>query len=213
MDWQVLWGYRAALAQSFELTLVIALLSIIGSFVVGTIIGCVGALPGFFPARIVGLYVEPMRNIPAVIKLFFLYFLLGMDGILAGICALVLHHSAYIADIISSGFSAIPREQTEAGIACGHSYAQVFRYILLPQGFRIVLPSITSQFVDVVKNSAVCMFVGTQELTWQTQQIASDTFRGFEAATAVTLLYLAISAVVVAGMTMLQRYLSYGRPS
>jgi His/Glu/Gln/Arg/opine family amino acid ABC transporter permease subunit len=207
MDWHVLWGYREALWHAFALTSIISLLAIAGSLTVGTCAGCIGALPQGLAPRLVAAYVELMRNIPAVILLFFLYFVVGMNAIAAGVLGLTLHHSAYIADVTSAGFRSISREQVEAGIACGHSYPQIFRYILIPQAIRIVLPSMTSQFVAVVKNSAICMLLGIEDLTWQTQEIASSTFRGFEAATAVTVLYLAISMIIVLGMSLLDSYL------
>ena len=208
MQWHVLWEYHDQLLHSFLLTSVISVLSIIGCFVIGTVAGCIGALPWALTSRLIEAYVELMRNIPAVIPLFFFYFLIGMNPLLSSVLALTLHHSAYIADITSAGFRSIPREQFEAGIACGHSYPQIFRFILIPQGFGIIVPSMTSQFIAVVKNSAICMLIGLEDLTWQTQQIASDTFRGFEAATAVTVLYLLISISVVLAMTALRAYLS-----
>src|SRR5580704_473164 len=156
MNWHVLWEYREALWHSFALTSIISALSIVGSFTVGTCAGCVGALPGGIASRLVAVYVELARNVPAVVILFFLYFVVGMDAITAGVLGLTLHHSGYIADVTSAGFKSISREQFEAGVACGHSYAQIFYYILIPQAVRIILPSMTSQFIGVVKNSAIC---------------------------------------------------------
>jgi len=207
MDWHVLWEYREALWHSFVLTCVICALSIVGSFVVGTCAGCIGALPGEVASRFVSAYVELMRNVPAVIILFFLYFIVGIDAITAGVLGLTLHHSAYIADVTTAGFRSISREQFEGGVACGHSYPQIFYHILIPQEFRNTLPSMTSQFIGVVKNSAVCMFIGVEDLTWQTQEISSTTFRGFEAAAAITLLYLVISISIALGMNALQSHL------
>ncbi len=162
MQWHVLWEYHDQLLHSFLLTSVISVLSIIGCFVIGTVAGCIGALPWALTSRLIEAYVELMRNIPAVIPLFFFYFLIGMNPLLSSVLALTLHHSAYIADITSAGFRSIPREQFEAGIACGHSYPQIFRFILIPQGFGIIVPSMTSQFIAVVKNSAICMLIGTR---------------------------------------------------
>jgi polar amino acid transport system permease protein len=207
MDWHVLWEYHEALWHAFALTILISAFSIVGSFTVGTCAGCVGALPEGVASRLVAAYIELMRNLPAVIILFFFYFIVGMDAITASILSLTLHHSAYIADVTAAGFKSVSREQFEAGVACGHSYVQIFYYILIPQAIRNVFPSLTSQFIAVIKNSALCMLVGVEDLTWQTQEIASSTFRGFEAATAVTFLYLLIAVAVAVAMTALRRYL------
>ncbi len=198
MDWGLVWGYRAVLLDGLLLTLQLSVLSILGSLVLGAVIGCAGALPGFLAQRTVGLYIEVLRNLPVVVKLFFLYFVVGLDAMAAALIGLITHQSAYIADIVTSGFRAIPREQSEVAWSCGHGRAQIFAHVLLPQVFRIVMPPMMTQFVEVVKNSATAMLIGVEELTFQTQQIESETFRGFEAATTATLLYVAV-ALAVAG--------------
>ena len=193
MDWAILWHYRGALWEGFLATLGLSAASIVGSFLVGTIVGCIGSLAGFLGPRLASLYVEPLRNVPLVVKLFFLYFVAGLDAIWASIISLILHQSAYIADVVSAGLRSIPRGQIEAARALGHGSPQIFSFVLLPQALRVVIPPLTSQFIEVVKNSSVVMLIGVQELTFQTQAIEDKTFRGFEAATAVTVLYVVIA--------------------
>ncbi len=86
----------------------------------------------------------------------------------------------------------------------GHGWTQVFRYVLLPQVLRVVMPPMTTQYVAVVKNSAVVALISVQDLTFETQQINVETFRGFEAATATTVLYILIAMAVIGTMTWLQ---------
>lgn len=207
MNWGIVWEYRAALWHGLLLTLQISFWSILGSFLLGTVIGCLATLPSFIVRRFVAAYVEILRNIPSVVKLFFLYFVVGLDAMPAAIIGLVTHQSAYIADMIASGFRAVPREQFEAAYACGHTRPQIFRWVMLPQVFRIILPTLTTQFIEVLKNSAAAMLLGIEELTFQTQQIESQTFRGFEAATVVTGLYLALAMVIVGAMHAVERRL------
>jgi len=210
MHWPVLWEFREALLDGLRLTLMLSAIAIAGSFLLGTAMGCIGSLPGFLARRIVGLYVEIMRNLPIVVKLFLLYFVFGFDAIPAGLIALITHQGAYIADVVAAGFRTVPREQGEAAWSQGLTRIQAFRAVLLPQVFRSILPPMTSQFIEVVKNSAVVMLIGVQELTFQTQHIEHQTLRGFEAATAVTLLYLAMALLIAAGMTAVQRRLNRG---
>lgn len=212
MDWSVVWDYREALWTGLRFTLELSVLSIAGSFVLGTVIGCIGALPGFLAPRLVAAYVELLRNIPVVVKLFFLYYAVGLDAMPAALIGLITHQSAYIADVVASGFRSVPREQLEAGWACGHTYPQIFRHVLLPQLFRFVLPPTTTQFIEILKNSAVAMLIGVEELTFQTQRIESETFRGFEAATAVTLLYLALALAIAGSMSVVERRLKARQP-
>ena len=208
MHWAVIWEYRGALWDGLLLTLELSSVSIVGSLILGTIVGCVATLAGFFASRIARIYVEAVRNVPVVVKLFILYFALGLDAMPASLLALVVHQSAYIADVIASGFRSIPLEQIESARATGLSRTQVFRYVTLPQVYRLTLPPLTSQFIEVVKNSAVVMLIGLQEMTFQTQSIEAETFRGFEAATAVTILYLVIALGISLAMSRIQRRLS-----
>ena len=207
LHWEVVWEYRGALADGLRLTLELSVFSLAGSLALGALVGCLGAMPGYFGPRLVAAYVELLRNLPVVVKAFFLYFAVGLDALPAGYLALITHQSAYIADVLAAGFRAIPKEQTEAALALGHGNAQIFIHILLPQVFRLVLPPLTNQFIEVVKNSAIVMLIGLEELTFQAQNIESETFRGFEAAMAVTLLYVLIAFVVAGGMALLQRRL------
>jgi len=205
MHWEVIWRYREVLWNGFVFTLELSVLSIIGSLVVGVAMGCLGALPSFFLRKLVATYVEVLRNLPVVVKLFFLYFVLGLEAMPAAVIGLVTHQSAYIADLVAAGLRAVPREQSEAAYACGHGRWQIYRHILLPQALRIVAPPMTSQFIEVVKNSSTAMLIGVEELTFQTQAIESETYRGFEAATTVTLIYLVMALAIAGGMALLER--------
>lgn len=208
MEWSIIWHFKEALYTGLLQTLYLAGAGIPCALLLGVALACVASLPGPYPGEIVSYFVSPMRNLPIVVKLFFFYFVLGMDAFPASLLTLVLHHSAYICDITTAGLRSVPREQVEAAGACGHSYPQIFRHILLPQGLRASMPPLTSQFVDVVKNSSVCMMVGIEDLTFQTQEIAHITFRGFEAATAVSVLYLMITCVIAIVMNTLRRTLA-----
>jgi polar amino acid transport system permease protein len=206
MHWATLWEYRQALVDGLVRTLMLTGAAIPTSLVLGVVLGCIAATTGWIGRELVAMFVSPMRNLPIVVKLFFFYFVLGMEAWPAGIATLVLHHAAYIAEITRAGIRSVPREQFEAARACGHSLWQVFRLVIIPQVMRVILPSLTSQFIDVVKNSSVCMLVGLQELTFQTQEIDHITFRGFEAATAASVLYLAVAVVIAFAMYLLRRF-------
>lgn len=205
MKWAILWEYRWALWSGLQITLGVSAVSILGATLVGALVGWLSTSSRFLVQRFTATYVETLRNVPAVVKLFFFYFILGFDAITASIVSLVLHQSAYIADLTAAGLRSIPYGQREAALSCGHPDGQVFVYVLLPQAVRVVIPPLTSQYIEIVKNSAIVMLIAVQDLTFQTQQIESETFRGFEAATAVTILYLIIALVIAGSMSWLQR--------
>ena len=103
-----------------------------------------------------------------------------------------------MAEIVRSGIESISAGQMEAALSSGLTRFQAMRRIILPQGLVIVIPPLTTQVLETLKNTSVAMTIAIPELTFQTQQIEAYSFRGFEAATAATLMYLAIGVVVAA---------------
>lgn len=206
MDWSVLWTYRIDLARGLAITVGISTAAIVGATVVGVLAGVLARSPDYLLRRLTGAYIGLLRNLPLIVKLFFLYFVVGLRPIPAALAALVLHQSAYIADVTEAGLRAVPSGQRDAGQSLGLRPLQIFRLVILPQMFRVMLPPMTSQYVSVLKNSSIVALIGVTDLTFQTQEINVETFRGFEAATAVTVLYMIVALAVIAGMGVLQRH-------
>ena len=201
----LLWRYREALLGGFVTTVELSLLAILGSTLLGLAVAALEAASGPLPHRLARAYIELVRNIPSIVKVFFLYYVVGLDAFLAGIVGLTVHQSAYIADVIGAGLRGIPREQAESARVLGHSWPQTFSYVLLPQLVRAVIPPMTSQYIEVVKNSSIVMFISVTELTYQTQQIEYDTGRGYIAAGVVTLLYVGLAFAISGAMTLAHR--------
>src|SRR6185312_15698626 len=139
--------YRAALASGLVITLWVSALAIVGSTILGMLIGCLAVQPSYLLRRFTGVYTETLRNLPLIVKLFFLYFIVSLPAVPAALIALILHQSAYIADVTRAGIRSISRGQLAAGLSLGHTYPQIFRYIILPQAVRIILPPMTTQYV------------------------------------------------------------------
>lgn len=193
MHWAVLSDYWPAILHGLSVTLQITIVAALGALCIGVLIGCRHQTRSYALRRVIDAYVELIRNVPAIVKVFFLYFVLGWEGMESAIVGLAIHQSAYICDAVDAGFRSIPKEQSEAAWALGHSRSEVFIHVLLPQTWAVSMPSITNQLIEVLKNSSIVMLIGVQELTFQAQQIESDTFRGFEAATAVTAIYVTLA--------------------
>lgn len=208
MEWSVLLGYREVLIAGFVMTVQITLVAATGALLIGVVLSCFRQLPIYMVQRLIDAYVEFIRNIPAIVKVFFLYFAMGWEAWHSAVVGLAVHQSAYICDALDSGFRSVPQEQTEASWALGHSRLEIFRFVLLPQIWSVSLPSITNQLIEVLKNSSIVMLIGVQELTFQAQQIEADTFRGFEAATVVTAVYILLAFSIAAGATYVERRVS-----
>jgi len=196
-DWGVLLQYRGLLLEGLVATVELVAISLLVSLGLGVLVGVARTfLPPAF-SWIFGAYTEFFRNIPPIVQFFFWYFAANFDVLPAAVIGLSVFTSAYIAEIIRSGIQAIPRTQVEAARSSGMSTLQLIVYILLPQALIRVIPPLGIEFINIVKNSAIAMTIGYTELTFQSQEIEAKTFRGFEAATAVTVLYIALAFAVV----------------
>jgi glutamate/aspartate transport system permease protein len=171
----------------------------------GVIIGVVRTLPNSpIASRIANAWVELFRNIPILVQIFLWYFVVPkifpamqkVPGFLLVVFALGFFTSARIAEQVRAGIQAMPRGQRNAGMAMGFTTWQTYRYVLLPMCFRIILPPLTSESMNLLKNSSVAFAVSIAELTMFAMQAQEETSRGIELYLAVTALY-ALSAFVV----------------
>jgi glutamate/aspartate transport system permease protein len=228
--WSVLWEppYRDMLLYGIRMTLVVSPLAWTLACILGVAVAVCRTAPWRMPRALATLYVEFFRNTPLLVQLFFWYFgipqllpqsvqtwlnrldlsLLGLSLNIEAwtlIVGLAIYTSSRVAESLRSGIQSLPKQQTEAGLSTGLSRLQVYRYVIMPQAARLVLPTLTTEFLTVYKNSSLGLTIGVAEMTFATRQIDSYTFKGLEAATAVTLLYLAISLAISGLMAVVER--------
>jgi polar amino acid transport system permease protein len=154
-----------------------------------------------FVGRVVARgYLELIRNTPLLVQIFFLYFVLGpvlgIGRFTSAVLALSLFEGAYASEIFRAGIVSIMRGQWEAAYSLGFSTFHTYRYVVLPQGIRRVLPPLTSQAVSLVKDSALVSTIAIYDLTMQGQIIISETFLTFEIWFTVAALYLVVTVVL-----------------
>ena len=205
-DWSVLLTYRQLLIDGFIMTMKLSIIGIFFAFLFGSIMGLARVSRNFFISLFATYYIEFFRNIPLIVQMFFIYFTFNYDEFFAALIALVTYTSTYIAEAIRGGIQSLPKGQMEASKTLGMNYIQSMYYIIFPQAIKLVWGPITSQFINLIKNSSLAMTIGVAELTFQTQEIDSLTFRGFEAATAVTLLYLILTLLTSGFMSLVDRH-------
>jgi polar amino acid transport system permease protein len=204
-DWSILLTYRHLLWRGLILTAWISALGMVLSLATGTLIG-LGRASHLRPVRwACGGFIEFFRNIPLIVQLFFWYFAVGLEALPAAVVGLTVYTSAYIAEVVRSGVQSIPPTQTEAARAFGMTTYQMLRHVLGPQALLRIVPPLGIEFINVIKNSSIAMTIGVTELTFQTQQIEAQTFRGFEAATAITVLYVVLALVIVLATELVER--------
>jgi len=211
-DWSIVTSgkYFDWLVSGLKVTLELSSISIVLAFLLGLFIAVL-RMSHIKPIRfIASAYLEFFRNTPLLVQIFFWYF--GSYKILptvindwlnntnfefaAAVIALTIYTSAFIAEDIRSGILSIPKEQMEAARSAGFSFLRSMQYIMLPQAIRITVPPLVNQFLNLAKNSSLAMTIGVAELTYQARQVESYSFKGFEAFTAATLVYLAISTSI-----------------
>ncbi len=228
-DWYVIIEYKELLLKGLIMTIKLSIIGIFFSFFIGSLVGIARSSKNFFISLLASYYVEFFRNIPLIVQIFFFYFafslsevfpflktlshLLGVensDEFFAALFALILYTAAYIAESVKAGIVSISKGQDEAAKTLGLNSFQRMYHIIFPQAFRIIIPPLTSQFLNLIKNSSLAMTVGVAELTFSSQQIDADTFRGFEAATVVTILYIMLTLFTSFWMNLLEIKFSKG---
>jgi polar amino acid transport system permease protein len=205
LDWSVLLAYRGLLLDGLLATTQLSVIGCVLSLAIGVTVALARA---FLPRRVSWIfvaYIEAVRNVPPIVQFFLWYFGVGLDIVPAAIIGLSVFHGAYMAELVRSGINAVPRTQWEAARSSGMTAVQTALHIVLPQALIRIVPLFSNQFVGVLKDSSIAMTIGFAELTLQTQEIESQTFRGFEAATAVTVLYVALAVVIVLAMHLAER--------
>jgi glutamate/aspartate transport system permease protein len=188
LDWLLsAWGW----------TLSVAVLALVVALFVGSVVGILRTLPDKRLVFLGNAWTELFRNIPLLVQIFLWYHVLpslfkplqGIPSFILVVFALGFFTSARISEQVKAGIQALPRGQRYAGLAMGLTLAQTYRYVLLPMAFRIVIPPLTSESMNIVKNSSVAFAVSIAELTMFAMQAGEETSRNVEMFLAVTGLY------------------------
>lgn len=215
--------YADMLLSGLTWTIITALASWVIAFLLGSLIGVMRTLPSKSANALGTAYVELFRNIPLLVQMFLWYFVLpellpqqlgswikqlpNAPFYTAVVC-LGFFTASRVAEQVRAGILSLPRGQRMAGTAMGFTTAQTYRYVLLPNAYRIILPPMTSEFLNNLKNTSVALTIGLLELTARARSMQEFSFQVFEAFTAATLLYVLINLVVILAATLLERYVA-----
>ena len=210
-DWKVFFQdtgggqtYLNWMMSAWGWTLLVSACSLVVALVVGSIMGIFRTTPVKALVWLGNAWTELFRNIPLLVQIFLWYHVIpsifkGLQAVpdfVAVVIALGFFTSARISEQVRAGIQALPRGQRYAGLAMGLTLPQTYRFVLLPMAFRIVIPPLTSESMNIIKNSSVAFAVSISELTFFAMQAQEETSRGVEVYLAVTFLYF-ISAFAV----------------
>lgn len=213
--------YLSWLITGLGWTVAVSIASWVIALLLGSMVGTARTTPRRWLVRLCNGYVELFRNIPLLVQMFLWFFvapeLLPRDLSLwvkqdmpakefftATIC-LGLFTSARIAEQVKAGIESLSRGQRMAGLAVGFTLPQTYRYVLLPMAFRIIVPPLTSELMNVFKNSSVAFAIGVFELTFQARQMQEDSEQGIETYLAVTALYFLCAFIANRGMAWIEK--------
>ena len=188
LDWMLsAWGW----------TISVAVLALVVALVLGSLMGILRTTPRKKLVLLGNAWTELFRNIPLLVQIFLWYHVIpalvpplkDLPSFVLVVFALGFFTSARISEQVKAGIQALPRGQRYAGLAMGLTLPQTYRYVLLPMAFRIVIPPLTSEAMNIIKNSAAAFAVSIAELTMFAMQAQEETSRGVEIYLAVTGLY------------------------
>ncbi|MFC7518953.1 amino acid ABC transporter permease [Herbaspirillum sp. GCM10030257] len=215
------YNYFQSLLLGTGWTLVTACLAFIIALFLGTAVGIGRTLPSRTIQWMANVYVEVFRNIPLLVQMFLWFFVfpelvserLGQwlktneySSFATAVVCLGIFTSARIAEQVRSGIRSLSNGQAKAALAIGLSLRQAYQLVLLPQALRLVIPPMTSEMVNIVKNTSVGLTIGLMELTARTREMQEMSFQVFEAFLAATIIYLVINTAIGYGMGRLERF-------
>ncbi len=210
-DWQVFFQdtggdqtYLEWLISAWGWTLSVALLALVVALFTGSLMGILRTTPNKWLVLIGNSWTELFRNIPLLVQIFLWYHVIpgiykplqAFPSFILVVFALGFFTSARISEQVKAGIESLSRGQRYAGLAMGLTLPQTYRYVLLPMAFRIVIPPLTSESMNIIKNSSVAFAVSIAELTMFAMQAQEETSRGVEIYLVVTLLYF-VSAFAI----------------
>jgi len=209
----ILTTYQDVLIDGFLNTLYSSIIALFFSLIIGTLMAIFQLSKNKWLKGLANAYVEFFKNIPLLIIVMFFYVVVplywfSIDGFTAGTIGLTIYTSAFIAETVRAGIMGVPKGQTEAGLSTGLTQNETMRYIILPQAFKIVIPPLGNQFINLVKNSSVLAMVTGLDLMYQGDLIASETFNTFDTYILIGLIYLIITLPLTYLMSYIERRLN-----
>jgi glutamate/aspartate transport system permease protein len=227
-NWKIFWEqspegtgtYLDMLLSGLRLTVEMAIIAWMIALIVGSVVGVARTLPSPIARLFGAAYVELFRNIPLLVQLFIWYFVfpelvpqsmglwlkqLPNANFYTASIGLGLFTAARVAEQVRAGINSLPRGQRMAATALGLRTPQTYAYVLLPMAYRIVLPPLTSEFLNCIKNTSVSLTIGVLELTARARSMQEYSFQTFEAFTAATVIYLIVNLSVTVFMRFIER--------
>ncbi|CAM3544636.1 MULTISPECIES: amino acid ABC transporter permease [Yersinia] len=217
--------YLGWIWSGFQVTVALSLSAWVIAFFVGSLFGILRTVPNRLLSSIGTCYVELFRNVPLIVQFFTWYLVvpellpthIGMwfkteldpniQFFLSSMLCLGLFTAARVCEQVRAGIQSLPRGQKAAGLAMGLTLPQTYRYVLLPNAYRVIIPPMTSEMLNLVKNSAIASTIGLVDMAAQAGKLLDYSAHAYESFTAITLAYVLINAVIMLIMRLVEKKL------
>lgn len=192
--------FPAELLEGLLVTLKISAVSLVCTLAVGLATALLRMSDSIVGRGLARGYIELIRNTPLLVQIYLLYFVfgpvLGLERFTTAVLALSLFQGAYTAEIFRAGLNSIAKGQFEASQSLGLSYSDSYRFVILPQVIKKILPPLTNEAVSLVKNSSIVSVMAIFDLTTEGRNIVADTAMPFEVWFSVAGIYLCVTLVL-----------------
>lgn len=213
-QWERLWEYRFKFGYGFLVTLLLSVVSLFGSLLLGILAAMGRRSRALFPRYMAMLYIELIRGTPLLVQTIFFFYFIGTayrleNRYVMGILILSVFSGAYVSEIIRAGLESIPSAQLETARSLCFTRSQTYRYVIIPQLSRIVLPPLTGQFASLIKDSSILSFIAVNEFAKNVLEVDALTFTTFEDYIILAAGYLAITLPISLLTKRLERKMTY----
>lgn len=215
--------YLGWLWSGFQVTVALSVSAWVIAFIIGTFFGILRTVPNRFLAGLGTCYVELFRNVPLIVQFFTWYLVIpelvpenigmwfkaelapNIQFFVSSMLCLGLFTAARVCEQIRAAIQSLPRGQRSAALAMGLTLPQTYRYVLLPNALRVVIPPMTSEMMNMVKNSAIASTIGLADMAAQAGKLLDYSAHAWESFTAITLAYVCINALIMGMMHIIER--------
>ncbi|HAI5985111.1 TPA: glutamate/aspartate ABC transporter permease GltK [Escherichia coli] len=210
--------------SGFQVTIALSICAWIIAFLVGSFFGILRTVPNRFLSGLGTLYVELFRNVPLIVQFFTWYLVIpellpekigmwfkaeldpNIQFFLSSMLCLGLFTAARVCEQVRAAIQSLPRGQKNAALAMGLTLPQAYRYVLLPNAYRVIVPPMTSEMMNLVKNSAIASTIGLVDMAAQAGKLLDYSAHAWESFTAITLAYVLINAFIMLAVMRLSSF-------
>lgn len=215
--------YLGWILSGLKVTVLLSICAWIIAFLVGSLFGILRTVPNKCLSSLGTIYVEIFRNVPLIVQFFTWYLVIpeflpsslrdwfkmdldpNIQFFISSTLCLGLFTAARMTEQVRAAIQSLPRGQKAAGLAMGLTLPQTYRYVLLPNAYRVIIPPMTSEMLNLVKNSAIASTIGLVDMAAQAGKLLDYSARAYESFTAITLAYVGINVIIMLAMHLLEK--------